>query len=242
MMSEKLISLLAAVDLAAAATFAVTGALVASRKKLDIVGFMWLGVVTGVGGGTVRDLLLSVPVFWVRDATPVVACLLASIATYFTAHLVHSRYRVILWLDAVGLALVTIAGTAKGLDAGAGSVVAVVMGVFTAAVGGIIRDILGQEASIILRREIYVTASLVGASTFVVLNGAGFDRSATAICAGVAAFALRGLAIFHGWSLPTYRARSGRHPDEVDPRAELQLAAQRPNDVSCNGSSGVTAT
>jgi uncharacterized membrane protein YeiH len=222
MTTDKLISLLAAVDLVAAAVFAVTGALVASRKKLDIVGFMWLGVVTGVGGGTVRDLLLGVPVFWVRDATPVIACLLASIATYFTAHLVYSRYRVILWLDAIGLALVTVAGTGKGLDAGAGPVVAVVMGVITAAVGGIIRDILGQEASIILRREIYVTASLTGAVTFVALNGLGLDRPATAICAGFAALALRGLAIFQGWSLPTYRTRQGRHPDEVDPRAELQ--------------------
>lgn len=219
-MSDQLTSLSTAVDLAAAAVFAVTGALVASRKKLDIVGFMWLGVVTGVGGGTVRDLLLAVPVFWVRDATPVIACLLAAIATYFTAHLVHSRYRVLLWLNAIGLALVTIVGTAKGLDAGAGSVIAVVMGVFTAAVGGIIRDILGQGASIILRREIYVTASLIGAVTFVVLNGTGLDRSAPAICAGVAAFTLRRLAIFHGWSLPTYRARQGRHPDEVDPLVE----------------------
>jgi uncharacterized membrane protein YeiH len=101
MTADKLVSLLAAVDLVAAAVFAVTGALVASRKKLDIVGFMWLGVVTGVGGGTVRDLLLGVPVFWVRDATPLIACLLASVATYFTAHLVYSRYRVILWLDAI---------------------------------------------------------------------------------------------------------------------------------------------
>ncbi|MEQ1613169.1 MAG: trimeric intracellular cation channel family protein [Hyphomicrobiaceae bacterium] len=219
-MSETLLSLLAAVDLVAAAVFAFTGALVASRKKLDIVGFMWLGVVTGVGGGTVRDQLLGVPVFWVRDATPVIACLLASIATYFTAHLVYSRYRVILWLDALGLALVTIAGTAKGIDTGAGAVVAVVMGVFTAAVGGIIRDILGQEASIILRREIYVTASLAGAVTFVALNGSGIDRSTTAICAGLVALTLRGLAIYLGWSLPTYRARQGRHPDEVDPHVE----------------------
>ena len=216
-MIDKLMAPLAAVDLAAAAVFAVTGALVASRKKLDIVAFMWLGVVTGVGGGTVRDLLLGVPVFWVRDPTPVIACLLASIVTYFTAHLVYSRYRVILWLDAIGLALVTIAGTAKGLDAGAGPVVAVVMGVITAAVGGVIRDILGQEASIILRREIYVTASLAGAITFVMLSGAGLDRPATAICAGFVALALRGLDIFYGWSLPTYRARPGRHPDEVDP-------------------------
>ena len=156
-----------AVDLMAAAVFAVTGALVASRKQMDIVGFLWLGVVTGIGGGTVRDLLISAPVFWVRDPSPVIACLAAAVAVYFTAHHLSSRYRAILWLDALGLSLATIAGTAKALDAGTGALVAVVMGVITAAVGGIIRDVLGQEPSIILRREIYVTASLLGAIVFV---------------------------------------------------------------------------
>ena len=203
-------------DLAAAVVFAVTGALVASRKQMDIVGFMWLGVVTGVGGGTIRDLLLGVPVFWVRDAAPVVACLLAAVATYFTAHLVQSRYRVILWLDAVGLALVTIAGTAKGLDAGAGPVVAVAMGVITAAAGGIIRDVLGHEPSIILRKEIYVTASVIGAMAYVALTGLDVAREHAALVGGAAAFVVRSFAMTLGWSLPTYRARPGREIAERD--------------------------
>ena len=87
---------------------------------MDIVWFLWLGFVTGVGGGTVRDLLIGAPVFWVRDPSPVIACLVAALAVYFTAHHLSSRYRAILWLDAVGIALVTIAGTAKALDAGTG--------------------------------------------------------------------------------------------------------------------------
>ena len=212
---DRLRFLLAALDLASAVVFAITGALVASRKQLDLVGFMWLGVVTGIGGGTVRDLLLGAPVFWVRDATPLVACLLASAAIYFTAHLVHSRYRLLVWLDALGLALVTIAGTAKGLDHGAGPVVAVVMGVLTAALGGIIRDILGHEPSIILRREIYVTAALVGAVAYVSLVGLGLDQPLSAFIGGLAAFTMRGLAIAFGWSLPTYRTRPGRSVEEV---------------------------
>ena len=85
--------LLTVVDLSSSIVFAVTGALVASRKQMDIVGFMWLGVVTGIGGGTLRDLLLGMPVFWVRDSTHLIACLLASVAVYFTAHLLDSRYR-----------------------------------------------------------------------------------------------------------------------------------------------------
>jgi uncharacterized membrane protein YeiH len=212
---ERLRFLLTALDLAASVVFAVTGALVASRKRLDIVAFMWLGVATGVGGGTVRDLLLGVPVFWVRDATPLIACLVASAIVYFTAHLAYSRYRLIVWLDALGLALVTVAGTAKGLDHGAGPVVAVVMGVLTATLGGIIRDTLGQEPSIILRREIYVTAALLGAVTYVLLVGLEIDRPLAAVLGGLTAFTIRGLAIRFGWSLPTYRSRAGRSPEEI---------------------------
>ena len=207
-------TLLTVVDLSSSIVFAVTGALVASRKKMDVVGFMWLGVVTGIGGGTLRDLLLGVPVFWVRDSTPLIACLLASVAVYFTAHLLDSRYRLLLWLDAMGLALVTVAGTAKGLDAGAAPVVSVVMGVLTAAAGGIIRDILGQEPSIILRREVYVTASVIGAVAYVALAGVGADRATAAVVGAAAAFTIRALAIAYGWSLPTYRPRPGRTADE----------------------------
>lgn len=209
-LTEVLTTLFPALDLVAAAVFAMTGALVASRKQLDIVGFMWLGVVTGVGGGTVRDLLLGVPVFWVRDAAPVVACLLASTAAFFTAHLVQSRYRLLLWLDALGMALVTVAGTAKGLESGASPVVSVAMGVITAAVGGIIRDILGHEPSIILRREIYVTASLAGAVTYVVLADFQSGSFWAALTGGAIAFAFRGLAIARGWALPVYKPRAGR--------------------------------
>ena len=213
---DRLGSLLGVVDLAAAAVFAVTGALVASRKQMDIVGFMWLGVVTGVGGGTVRDLLLGQPVFWVGEPTLIAVCLVASALVFFTAHLVHSRYRLILWLDALGLALVTVAGTAKGLDAGAGPLVAVVMGVITAAVGGIIRDILGQEPSIILKREIYVTASVMGAVLYVALVGLAIDRTSAAFTGGCAAFLMRGLAIAFGLSLPTYKARAGSPAGGID--------------------------
>jgi uncharacterized membrane protein YeiH len=198
------------VDLMAAVVFAITGALVASRKQMDLVGFLWFGVVTGVGGGTVRDLLIDAPVFWVRDASPVIACLSASLIVYFTAHHISSRYRAILWLDALGIALVTIAGTAKSLDAGTGALVAVVMGVITAAVGGIIRDVIGQEPSVILRREVYVTACLLGAVIFAALTNIGVDRVMAGAIGGSVVFLVRGLAISLGWSLPTYRARPGK--------------------------------
>ena len=213
MIGQTIQPMLTVLDLVAVAVFAVSGALVASRKQMDIVGFVWLGIVTGIGGGTVRDLLLGVPVFWVRDSIHVVTSAAASVAVYFTAHIPQSRYRLLLWLDAIGLAMVTVAGTAKGLDAGAGPVNAIVMGVITAALGGIIRDLLGGEPSIILRKEIYVSASLLGALIYVGLIGLGVSREASAVTGFAVALAVRGMAMTYGWSMPTYRARAGRLQD-----------------------------
>ncbi len=124
-------------------------------------------LINEVAGGTVRDLLLGLPVFWAIDPTPIALRLFAVGAVHFTAHLVASRYRLLLWLDALGMALVTVAGAAKAADVGAGTLIAIVMGVITASDGGIIRDILGQEAALVMRREIYVTASALGATIFV---------------------------------------------------------------------------
>lgn len=213
---ESLTALLGVVDLAAVIVFAVTGALVASRKQMDIIGFLWLGVVTGIGGGTVRDLLLGVPVFWVVDPSFVATSLVASAVVYFTAHLIQSRYVLLLWLDAFGMALVTVAGTAKGLDAGTGPLVAVVMGVITASVGGIVRDILGQEPSIILRREIYVTASVLGACAYVLLFSSGADRFNSALVGLAVAFAVRGLAMTFSWAMPVYKSRPGRSLEQIE--------------------------
>lgn len=203
-------SVLTAIDLAAVGVFAITGALVASRKEMDVVAFVWLGVITGVGGGTVRDLLLGLPVFWVREPAYVITAIAAAIAVYFTAHLVHSRYRLLLWLDAIGLAMVTIVGTAKGLDTGVGPVNAIVMGVITASLGGIIRDLLGHEPSIILRKEIYVTAALLGALTYVTSIGLGAGRFLSVAAAFSVTLLVRGLALVYGWSLPAYRSRPGQ--------------------------------
>lgn len=202
------------IDLAAAVVFATTGALVASRKEMDFLGFLWLGAITGVGGGTVRDLLLGLPVFWVIDPTPIALCLLAAGVVHFTAHLIASRYRLLLWLDAFGMALVTVVGTAKATDAGAATLIAIVMGVVTASVGGIIRDLLGQEPSIVLRKEIYVSASAIGATLFVVALSFGATQPVAMVFGATIAFAVRGLAITLDWSLPVYRPRPGRNPDQ----------------------------
>lgn len=200
------------IDMLAAVAFAVSGSLVASRKGLDILGFMWLAILTGVGGGTVRDLVLDVPVFWVAEPAHIVACLFTAVVMYFVAPMVVSRYRLVLWFDALGLAFVTVVGTVKGLDHGAGPLIAVVMGVVTASVGGIVRDIVGNEQSIILRREIYVTAAVLGASTYVVLTSMVLARTEAAIIAFLVTFTVRSLAITFNWSMPSYY----REPRPID--------------------------
>lgn len=205
--------ILRGLDLASAVVFAITGALVASRKQMDIVGFLWLGVIAGVGGGTLRDLLLDVRVFWVVDPTPLALCLAAAGAVHFTAHLVASRYRFILYLDAFGMALVTTVGTAKALQMETGPLVAVAMGVVTAAVGGILRDLLGQEASILLRRDIYVTAAVLGSVTYVVGVSLGFPEFTATLAAIAAGFGLRACAIRYDLYLPVFRPRPGRMPE-----------------------------
>lgn len=206
---------LAIVDHIAVAVFAVTGALVASRKQMDIFGFVLLGTVTGVGGGTLRDLLLGAPVFWVSAHSYALTCIGMSAATFFLAHLVQSRYRVLLWFDAVGLALFAVLGSAKAMMFDVAPVIAIVMGVLSATFGGIIRDVLGGESPLILRREIYVTAALIGS---VVCVHAPLLEIGLPVAAGLgfaAGFAARALALVFGWSLPVYRARPGRLEEDV---------------------------
>lgn len=191
--------------------FSLTGALVASRNQMDIVGFVLLGTVTGIGGGTLRDILLDIhPVLWIEQPVYVVVCALVSIAAFFTAHLVQSRFQLIVWLDAVGLALFASTGAERAIGAGAGPVVAVIMGMITACFGGIIRDTLSQERSIIFSYEIYVTAALAAAITLVYFNALGVGREIAVSAAFLVGVALRGGAIRYGWSLPRYRPRQGR--------------------------------
>ena len=197
-------------DILAAVVFAVSGALVASRKGLDVMGFMWFSVITGVGGGTVRDLILNVPVFWVQNPAHVSACLVTAVVMHFVAPLVESRYRTLLWFDAFGLALVTIAGTVKASDVGAPALVAIAMGAVTGIVGGLIRDTLGHVPSVLLGHEVYVTASVLGACTYVGLHDLGVGRSAAMVAGFLVTFTGRGLAIKFGWSVPVFRGSTKR--------------------------------
>jgi uncharacterized membrane protein YeiH len=203
--SENLVRLVQFFDILAAVVFAVSGSLVASRKGMDVMGFMWFAVITGVGGGTVRDLILDVPVFWVQNPVHVSACLVTAVVMHFIAPRVESRYRTHLWFDAFGLALVTIAGTAKALDAGAPELVAIAMGAVTGSVGGIIRDTIGHVPSVLLSHEIYITASVLGGCAYVSLAALGVERRVAMLAGFAVTFIVRGLALRFGWSLPVFR-------------------------------------
>lgn len=216
---ENLFRLVHFFDIVAAIVFAVSGSLVASRKNMDVMGFMWFAVITGVGGGTVRDLILDVPVFWVHNPVHVTACLLTAVVMHFTAHLVESRFRTLLWFDAFGLALVSVAGTVKATDVGAPALVAIAMGAVTGTVGGMIRDTLGHVPSVLLGHEIYITASIIGGCTYVGLRELGVDRATAMTVAFVVTFTLRGLAIRYGWSLPPFRESTKREPWKNEPKA-----------------------
>ena len=199
-------------DYLGVALFAATGALSASRKQLDLMGFLFLAAVTGTGGGTARDLILGVEVFWVREPAYILVCAATAAVIYVSAHLLESRYRWLLWLDAVGLAAYGVFGAYKGLLVTGSPVVAVVMGMLTGTLGGILRDVLATEPSVLLRREIYVTAALAGALAFVLADAAGLPPPLSAAAGFAAALLLRGCALAFGWTLPTYRSRPGRDP------------------------------
>jgi uncharacterized membrane protein YeiH len=202
--------LLQLLDYLGIAVFAATGALAASRKQLDIVAFTFFAAVTATGGGTLRDVLLDVPVFWVRHPTYLLVALGVAVLVYFTAHLFESRFRVLLWADAIGLAAYAVVGAAKTLAAGASAADALALGVLTATFGGVIRDVLAGEPSVILRRELYITCAFAGALTFVAISAAGAPFWTGATLGFLVAFGVRAGALVLGWSLPVYRARPGR--------------------------------
>ena len=201
-------ALLEALTWIAVVVLAASGALAASRKRLDPVGFVLIACVTAFGGGTLRDMLLDRSVFWLEEPGMV------ALAVFFTAHLVERRFVVLLWADAVGLALFAGLGAEAALRFGADPWVAVLMGVVTATMGGVVRDIVCAELPLILRKEIYATAAALGAVAFVLADGAGFPREVSLTVCAVLCFGLRAAAIRRGWSLPSYRARPGReYPD-----------------------------
>ena len=191
-------------DLAGLAVFAASGALAAARRGQTMVTLAFFALSTGVGGGTVRDLLIGAPVFWLQDSRAAATCLVIAFLIYVTPER-WWRGTALDWFDAVGLAAYAVYGAAKALSYGVPVVPAALMGVMSACVGGIIRDVLAGEPSIIMRPEIYVTAAALSAGLYVALVTVGLPGEVAAGVGAAAGFALRGAAIRWKLALPAYR-------------------------------------
>ncbi len=205
-------TLFAILDYSSVLVFAATGALVASRAQLDIIGFVFLASLTAVGGGTLRDVLLDRnPVFWIADPTYLFVAAATAVIVFFTAHLVESRYAVLQWLDAAALAFAVAAGSGIAVSVGASAPIVVVMGVITGCMGGLARDVVANEVPLVLKQgQLYVTCAFVGAigTSIAIQLGAGAPIAAL-ICAA-STFVLRAGSIRFGWSLPVYKSRPPR--------------------------------
>ncbi len=192
------------IDLLAGAVFAISGALAAAESRQDILGFILFGTITGVGGGTIRDLLLDTDVFWIADTRYLWVCIGASVLTWFIAPMLASVQRVLLWADAAGLALFSALGSAKALGLGAPWIVAVVLGMMTATFGSLIRDTLLNQEPVLLGPEIYVTAALLGAASYPALAALPALGEWSLALAILLAFGLRAAAILFDLRLPKY--------------------------------------
>ncbi len=186
--------------------FAITGALAAIRRQQTFVTAAFFALVTGVGGGTIRDLLIDAPVFWVQDRNFAAICLGAALLVWTTPERWWSD-KVFDWLDALGLAAYAVFGAAKAYGFGVPPIPAAMMGVITACAGGIIRDVLAGEPSILMRPELYVTAAALASFLYIVLRELNQPAAMAAIVAAVAGFALRGAAIQFRIALPSYRGK-----------------------------------
>lgn len=191
-------------DLFGIAVFAASGALAAAHRGQTLVTFTFFALVTGVGGGTVRDLLIGAPIFWVHDWRFAATCLVTAGLVWVTPKSFWNA-RALDWFDAIGIAIYAVFGAWKSLTFGVPLLPAMMMGVITACVGGIIRDVLAGEPSILLKPEIYVTAAALASGLFVLLLWIGLPVLLAASLSAVAGFILRAMAILKGWAIPAYR-------------------------------------
>lgn len=183
------------IDLLAVFVFALSGAMAADRRGMDLAGFVVIALLPALGGGTIRDIIIDTPVFWLSDPSYLLVAVAAAGLTFVAANAIHRAGQWLVWADAIGLSLFCVAGADKTLQLGHGPIIALVMGVVSAVVGGIIRDVVCNEVPLILRRDVYATAAFAGAAAFIGLSEAGASRVmalwiGAAVCLGVRAAAI----------------------------------------------------
>ncbi|PQB04646.1 trimeric intracellular cation channel family protein [Aureitalea marina] len=191
------------VDLLGTTAFAISGALVAMKKRLDLFGIFIIAFVTAVGGGTLRDILLKAPITWMRDLNYLwVIGLAALMAILFRSKLGYVRRSLFLF-DTIGIALYTVLGVQKGLAYEYPPIICVALGVMSASFGGVIRDLICNEIPLIFHKEIYATACLGGGLTYFLLLQTPLSDNWVLIVSGAVVFLIRLLAVIFHWSLPS---------------------------------------
>ncbi|WP_445666345.1 trimeric intracellular cation channel family protein [Fodinibius sp. AD559] len=202
------IDVLYLLDLFGVTVFAISGALAAGRKSLDLLGVVIIAVVTAVGGGTTRDLLLDRhPVFWIADPTYLLVIIIASLFTIWYTQYNNPPEKALLVADALGLAVFTILGAQITQEVVSNSVIIVIMAAITGTVGGLIRDVLSNEIPLILRRDIYATAALAGATVYLLLQLSTFEPTVNIVLGMLVVIGLRLAAIQWNLHLPRFKLK-----------------------------------
>lgn len=201
-----LMNVLYSLDLIGTVAFAASGALAGVRRRMDLFGILVLAMVTAIGGGTLRDILLGdFPPFCLRNETYLWLPILTALVIFFSHHRLPRFTPILLYLDAVGLGTFVVIGTGKAISLQTGPLGAILMGVITATAGGVMRDILSREVPLIMRREIYASACASGGITLVILNRLNIFESLSLLLSAIVVICLRILAIHYNWSLPKAR-------------------------------------
>jgi uncharacterized membrane protein YeiH len=200
--ARRIDSMLYWIDLFGVFVFAISGALAADRRGMDLFGFIAIALLPAIGGGTVRDIVLGADVFWVQDPIYLWLIVAAGLVTFLSAPVIRRVERSLLWADAIGLSAFCVAGAAKGLALSGSPSIAVAMGVVTAVLGGIIRDVVCNDIPLVLRQDIYATAAFAGAVTYVLLTSFGLAGAASIWIGAGVCFLVRSSALIWGWSLP----------------------------------------
>ena len=201
-------TLLSLLDYASVLIFAITGALVASRAQLDLVGFAFIACLTALGGGTIRDLLLDRnPIFWIANPTYLAVGAGAALVVFFTAHLLESRLRTLIWLDSLALAVAVAAGAGVALSLDQSAIIVILMGMITGCMGGLMRDVVVDEVPLVFKQgELYVTAAFAGAATAVLVRVYEYDTLLALLACAIVTWILRAGSLFFGWHLPVYKS------------------------------------
>ncbi len=185
--------------------FAISGIRLASAKEFDWFGAIVVGFVTAVGGGTLRDVLIGIPPFWLQSSLYIWGTLLAFVVVVFFRKILVHLNNTIFWFDCVGLGLFTVVGFEKALVLGHTYWVCIFMGTITGVVGGITRDILINEIPVIFRQELYAFACIVGGCVFALFDYLQVDSTITQVVVFIIVVLVRVLATRFSWSLPTLK-------------------------------------